>query len=173
MRSRLTAVLAVSLIAVCDADTQRLTDAVVGTRVRLDTTDGALVIGTIVSVDPDSVRVSTNAIGTILSLPLSRVVSYELSLGRNRARGAKRGAAVGGALGVALIVSTLRGDTVSVNRQRDDRHLAVPIAIGLTAVGAAIGAAIAPERWEPPARLHSRLSVNTCRLQCLALRYRF
>lgn len=173
MRCSLIVVMAVSLASVRGAHAQRMTEAVVGSRVRLDTTDGALLTGTVVSVDSDSVRVSTHSSGAVVALPLSRVLSYDVSRGRERGRGAKRGALAGGAVGLALVVSSLRGDTVDAKGRRDDRRLAVPIAIGLTALGAAIGAALAPERWEVPAWRHARLSVVACRTQCLAIRYRW
>ncbi len=84
------------------ANVQRFTDALIASRVRLDTADGTLVTATRVSVDEDSIRLAPSSVGGTQSLPRAKVFSYEVSAGRERARGAKRAAIVGGALGLAL-----------------------------------------------------------------------
>ncbi|NJK42392.1 MAG: hypothetical protein HC937_01150 [Aquincola sp.] len=38
---------------------QRLSDAIIGYRVRLETTTGALVTGTVVALEPDTIRVAS------------------------------------------------------------------------------------------------------------------
>jgi hypothetical protein len=152
---------------------QRVTEALVGSRVRLETTNGAQAIGTIVSVDADSIRLESNRQNSPISLPRADVLSYDVSAGRERGRGAKRGAIVGGGLGLALVVASLRNDTATVHRRDSDLRQSVPIAVGITALGAGIGAALAPERWEPGRRTAARIRLVSCPRQCVALRYRF
>lgn len=152
---------------------QRLADALVGTRVRLDIAEGAMVIGTVVSLDADSVRIETSTAGQVRAILRSNVIGYEVSAGRDRRHGSKRGALIGGAAGLALLAASLRGDTATVNRQPSRLELVVPVAAGLTLLGAGIGAALAPERWESPARVTSRLRLTPCSARCVALGFRF
>jgi hypothetical protein len=157
------------------ARSQRVTDPLIGSRVRLDTASGSRVLGTLVSIDADTLRLAGSGAGATIAVPRALVISFEVSAGRERGRGARRGAIAGGAVGLALIVASLRNDTVTVNRQSSDLHVAVPVAIGLVALGAGIGAAVAPERWESPGRVsaRARLRLAACHGECLAFRYWF
>jgi hypothetical protein len=155
---------------------QRFPDALVGTRVRIETAAGSRVTGTVVSVDADTVRlVSNRTAGSPLALPRATVVSYEVSSGREVGRGARRGALVGGALGIAVIVASLRNDTMTVNRPSIDLRRSVPVSLGLVALGAGLGAALAPEQWESATRIaaRARVRIGACPGRCVALGYRY
>ena len=152
---------------------QRVTDALIGSRVRLEITSGAQVIGTIVALESDTIRVASR--NAAVAVPRNSVMSYDVSLGRERGRGARRGALAGGALGFAVVVASLGRDTATVNRQPSDLRAAVPIGIGLLALGAAIGSALAPEQWDAARSVASafRVRAGTCPEPCVAVRYRF
>jgi hypothetical protein len=154
---------------------QRPSDAVLGARVRLETASGRLVTGTIVGVDADTIRLVSHASAPGIAVPRATIVGYEVSGGRERAWGAKRGALVGGALGLAVLTATLVRDTATVNRPPNDVGRAVAFSASLVAVGAALGAAFAPERWESARGLLARARVwgTPCPGRCVALRYRF
>lgn len=154
---------------------QRITDGLIGSRVRLDTASGSLVTGTLMSIDADTIRLERSGAGAIVAVPRARVISFDVSAGREHGRGARRGALAGGAVGLVLIVASLRNDTATVNRQASDLRLAVPVGLGLVALGAGIGAASAPERWEPTGRVsaRARLRLTPCPGECLAFRFRF
>jgi hypothetical protein len=152
---------------------QRFTDALVGSRVRLDLAAGSLITGTVVGLEADTIRLMPSGVGTAVAVARTNVLSYELSAGRARARGARRGAIVGGALGLAVLVASLRSDTATINRRPSDLGVAVPLSVGLVALGAGIGAAAAPERWESPTRisLNERTRFIACPGQCVALQF--
>jgi molybdopterin-binding protein len=90
-------------IAPAAAGGQRLTERLIGSRVRIDTADGVLVTGTVVSVEADTVRLETGRASIALAVLRSRVISLEVSAGRDQARGAKRGALIGGGVGLAVM----------------------------------------------------------------------
>jgi hypothetical protein len=174
VRSLLLAV-ALSISVPRVAHGQRITDALIGSRVRLDTASGSLVTGTLMSIDADTIRLANSGAGTMVAVPRARVISFDVSAGHERGRGARRGALAGGAVGLVVIAASLRNDTTTVNRQPSDLRLAVPVGLGLVALGAGIGAALAPERWAATSRVaaRARLRLTPCLGECLAFRYRF
>jgi hypothetical protein len=159
-------------IAPAAAHGQRLTERGVGSRVRIDTADGALVTGTVVSVDADTARIASGHATSALAVTRSRIVSYEVSAGRERARGAKRGTLIGGGIGLAVIALSLRRDTTTVDRQASDLGIAIPAAAIVTLLGAGLGAALAPERWESPSGVTAGLRFISCRGRCVGVGYR-
>jgi hypothetical protein len=154
---------------------QRPGDATLGVRVRLETASGRRVTGTVVGVDADSIRVVTHSTAPGIAVPRATIIGYEVSVGREHARGAKRGALAGGALGLAVMAASLNRDTATVDRQPADLRRAVAFGASLVAAGAAIGATFAPERWESVGGVvaRARMRASLCPGRCMALGYRF
>lgn len=147
----------------------------VGTRVRLETRDGSHIIGVVRAADADSIRLSLGRAGDPVErlsvLPLSAVRSYALSDGRDRRRGARNGALVGGGLGLALVAYAAYEDSRAGDIIIPGTLLAVPVAVGLTAVGTLAGTVFAPERWGAPVALELGLGAGDA--VYLGLRVRF
>lgn len=129
-----------------------------GARVRLEIRDGSHVVGTVQAIDADTIRLyrgrEYDPAAPLHVLPLRTVRSYAVSMGRARGRGARNGALVGGGLGLAVVAyagyqDATANDIVIV----PGTLVAVPIALGLTGIGALLGAQLAPDRWSSPVEL--------------------
>ena len=123
----------------------------VGTRIRVETTNGDLVIGRVSSVRGDSIWLQTARTDTIAVYPGANVRQYEQSGGKDRWRGARRGAAITGAISILAVGLVLRDDLT----RRDDIIIpstvfVVPLGVVFTLMGTVVGALSAGERWSPP-----------------------
>jgi len=130
------------------AHAQGVPGPAIGDRVRLEIADSVRrVTGTVAAHRGDTITVETH--GEFRLVNIGSIERYELSVGRDRPRGARRGALVGGALGLALLVGAAIEDAHSTKDVLvPGVVLVAPLAVGITALGAGVGAIAAPERWE-------------------------
>ena len=130
-------------------------------RVRLATQHDGVIVGTVERVSADSLSVRSDQSGAIVRLAQTDVLRAEeahgLPLGRSVKRGALVGAGIGAAaLGVGLLTDKPRsGESMGVS----NAVIALPAAVVLTLLGAAVGAWSSGETWQPvlPTRLSSTL----------------
>lgn len=150
-----TVLLAVSVSASTTVRAQARNDPPVGERVQLTTADGVRVVGRVTSVTGDTIRLRVGArVRDTMALLLGRFATYAPSVGHDRVQGAGYGVLVGATAGAAVLFVARRAD----RRERGDvfvsnTTLAAPAAVLLTALGAGLGALVAPERWGPPVLL--------------------
>jgi hypothetical protein len=119
----------------------------VGSRVRVAVADTILtiphrrvtrvrqLIGTVLSIEPDTIRLETSPTDPPAAIPRILIYTIELSLGRGRAGSAGDAALIGGGAGV-LLVAFVR------------ESLKMPIFAGGYALGALVGAIRPYERWK-------------------------
>ena len=129
-----------------------------GARIRVETRGGSRVVGTVQSIEADTMRIyggrRYSPALPIHVLPLADIRGYAVSLGRDRWRGARNGAFVGGGLGLVLVAFAAHTDATShSDTMIPGTFFAVPAAVVLTGIGALIGAAAAPDRWSAPVAL--------------------
>lgn len=129
-----------------------------GARVRLESQDGSHVVGTVQAIDADTIRIyrgrEYDPAVPLHAVPLRAVRSYTVSMGRDRGRGARNGALIGGGLGLALVAYAGYQDAAADDAVIVPGSLvAVPVALGLTGIGALLGARLAPDRWSSPVKL--------------------
>jgi hypothetical protein len=119
----------------------------VGSRVRVvDRVGGAPFLGTVQRLTVDTLGVAVGGGAALVQLPTSRLVSLEISDGRERAGWAMRGAGIGLVAGGLIGAASLRDDPPAPG---DLSALAGFFAGGVLGAGfgAVVGAIIAPERW--------------------------
>jgi hypothetical protein len=129
-----------------------------GARVRVETASGSHVVGTVRSIEGDTIRLRVGrryeTALPLLALSVADVRGYSVSLGRDRPRGARNGALVGGGLGLGLVAFAAYTDAhASGDAMIPGTLYAVPAALLLTGVGALLGVAAAPEGWSAPVAL--------------------
>jgi hypothetical protein len=133
-----------------------------GARVRIQA-PGAVagrIVATLVRRSGDTLTLTSDG-GATFDLPLARVSSLEVSLGKPRRRGAIRGALIGGPAGLIVRALTntehqscgsrncaLQNDYVLVRKGASPGQLAASTVVG-AALGAGIGAWISREAWTP------------------------
>ena len=121
-----------------------------GSRIRV-TSDRGSRVGTLVSLETDSLRYTTSDTASVTALPLASVLKLERSVGKrsNAGRGATIGGVVGGGLGLGLGLIASADDDEFYDVGPED--VAV-VTLFLGAVGAGVGALIGSgskrDRWE-------------------------
>ena len=118
-----------------------------GTRVRvLDRAGGTPFTGNVQRLTFDTLGVAVGGGAALVQLPTSRLVSLEISEGRERLRWAVKGAGIGLLAGGLIGAASMRDDTSAVG---DLGALAGFFAGGVLGAGfgAVGGAILAPERW--------------------------
>ncbi len=121
-----------------------------GARIRVTTTRHSRV-GTLVSIDGDSLRYTTSRTTEVTALPLASVVRLERSFGKRSAAG--RGAMIGGLAGagfglfLGIAASTDNSGWWEVGPEEIGAVTAIVGAAG-AGIGALIGAASKRDRWE-------------------------
>lgn len=121
-----------------------------GTRIRLAPTDGVAQIGVLVALDRDSVRIRDTA-GTDLRYARADLRLLERSLGhhRNVGRAAVRGGIIGAGGGFLLgVLASAEDDAFCDGGSCVAAGTGAGAVWGL-AIGAAIGALVRTEQWEP------------------------
>jgi hypothetical protein len=119
-----------------------------GTRVRV-ALESSQTIGTVVSAEPDSLKIRFPGEDSTSALAWSAISSLDISRPAPRAERAKTGAAIGGIAG-ALVGGVVGAQKRGRNREYIDPAVAggtVGLVVG-AAVGGAIGAASTSEQWE-------------------------
>lgn len=139
---------AIAIVALLAATTLAAQEP--GTRIRLAPTDGAAQIGVLVALDRDSVRIRDMA-GTDLRYARADLRLLERSLGhhRNVGRAAVRGGIIGAGGGFLLgVLASAEDDAFCGGGSCVAAGTGAGAVWGL-AIGAAIGALVRTEQWEP------------------------
>ncbi len=147
----LTALLQVSATQ-APSSRQPTVEADSGSRVRITVDKTSKHVGTLISADADSLRVTTDTSG-VVAIPTAAVTRFERSRGRrsNVGRGALVGAATGGVFGLIFgIAAEADNNDWGIEIGADGIALSTLFvgAVG-AGIGALIGAASKGERWEP------------------------
>lgn len=142
-------------------------------RIRVETTNGALVTGRVFAVHGDSVWVQPDRENSVVMFTQGTVRQYELSRGRDRWRGARRGALITGAISLIGVGLVLHDDlTTHDDIMIPSTLFAAPIGVLLTLLGTGVGAVSAGERWSPPQPWRGA-SVGPAMSRGVSLSYRF
>jgi hypothetical protein len=121
-----------------------------GSRIRI-TSDRGSRVGTLVSVENDSLRYTTSDTAAVTALPLASVVKLERSVGKrsNAGRGATIGGLVGGGLGLGLgLIASLDDDQFYEVGPEDVAVVTLFLGAIGAGVGALIGSASHRDSWE-------------------------
>jgi hypothetical protein len=147
---RITLAFTVYLVASLLGADPALAQLQAGSRIRV-TSDRGSRIGTLVSLETDSLRYATSDTGAVAALPLASVVKLERSVGKrsNAGRGAAIGGGIGGALGLGFGLIASADEDAFYTYGPEDVAVAT---LFLGAVGAGVGALIGSgskrDRWE-------------------------
>jgi hypothetical protein len=137
-------------------------DLVVGTRVRARLESGARVQGVLIAFDADGLRIATQEGKQPTLLPEGRFDTLQLSAGRNHAGGLLRGALFGAALAAAITF----GDGSCSGSDIACTWVLAWISLYTVPLGALVGLAASPERWQdvpravPPLRRRNGLGLD-------------
>ena len=143
------ALLIVSITAKADGQTTTLRD---GMRVLITTPSSKKLVGTVKSVDSDSIYLYSGENGARLAVPSRDVRSIRVSEGRSAWAGAKRGAMWGAGVGAALAAALVpfakpgNSDNADINELR--LAATTQLVMGGLIWGAGIGAFVKREHWE-------------------------
>src|SRR5688572_21887553 len=151
MRARgITLPLTVCLVASMLGADPALAQLEAGSRIRV-TSDRGSKVGTLVSLEADSLRYTASDTSGVTALPLASVLKLERSVGKrsNAGRGATIGGVVGGGLGLGLgLIASFDDDQFY---EVGPEHVAV-VTLFLGAIGAGVGALIGSashrDSWE-------------------------
>ena len=122
-----------------------------GARIRVETSNGDLVMGRVAMVRGDSLWLRAVRTDSLTVYSGASVRQYEISLGKDRWRGARRGAAITGAISLIAVGLVLRDDlTTTSDIMIPSTLFAAPLGLAFTLLGTGAGALIAGERWSKP-----------------------
>lgn len=118
------------------------------TRIRVETANGNLETGRVVTMRCDSIWLQVDRVDSVAAYPVAELRAYAVSLGTPRGHGARRGALISGALGLVAVGLSLHADLTT----RDDIMIpgtlfVAPAALLFTLVGTGLGAVLVEERW--------------------------
>ena len=118
------------------------------TRIRVETANGNLETGRVVTMRRDSIWLQVDRVDSVAAYPIAGLRTYAVSLGTPRGHGARRGALISGALGLVAVGLSLHADLTT----RDDIIIpgtlfVAPAALLFTLVGPGLGAVLVEERW--------------------------
>ena len=122
-----------------------------GSRIRVTTARHARV-GTLVSLDNDSLRYTPSKDTAVTAIPVASVLRLERSAGKRPAtgRGAKIGALAGGGFGLFLGIAASTDNSGWWEVGAEDIAAATAfVGVVGAGIGALIGAASKQDRWEP------------------------
>jgi hypothetical protein len=143
------ALLIVSITARADGQATTLRD---GMRVLVSTPASKKIVGTVKSIDRDSVSLYSGENGARLAVANSDIRSIRVSQGRSAWAGAKRGAMWGAGVGAALAAALVpfakpgNSDDSDINELR--LAATTQLVMGGLIWGAGIGAFVKREQWE-------------------------
>ena len=141
--------LLVPALAAASAAAQPLASVALGQRIRVDQTDGTRLVGRLLEVTSDSVRVYVERSDSLETLSLQQVRAFAISRGPDRWRGAGWGAAIGGLAGIVIVARAVDYDQRKRDQWISRTAFAIPEAVLLGLITAGIGAVVAPEGWSP------------------------
>ena len=132
-----------------------------GDRVRVTTADGS-VTGVVVADQADTLIVRHGSLGATTPFPYADIRALDLGVSRSRWRGAAKGALILG--GAATVVTLgLAGASATVPESMGAGFILIYGAVAVpaaAAVGAAFGALLPGERWEPARYAPASLGVG-------------
>ena len=118
------------------------------TRIRVETANGNLATGRVVTMRRDSIWLSVDRVDPVAVYRMAELRAYAVSLGTPRGYGARRGALISGALGLVAVGLSLHADLTTRNAIMIPATLFVaPAALLFTLVGTGLGAVLVEERW--------------------------